>query len=115
MSSSHEKPSAGSERQYDTSSSLLLRLRANDPEAWRTVVRLYTPLVYHWCARSGVRGEDADDVAQEVFQAAATHLPSFRHDRPGDTFRGWLRGITKNKLLMHFRRAKKLSENPENR
>jgi RNA polymerase sigma-70 factor (ECF subfamily) len=105
MLTPHEKPGAGSEQPQDTSSSLLKRLRANEPEAWRTVVRLYTPLVYHWCARSGVRGADADDVAQEVFQAVATHLPNFRRDRPGDTFRGWLRGITKNKLLMHFRQA----------
>ena len=44
-------------------------------------------LVCHW----GVRGQDADDVAQEVFQAVSKHLDTFRRDRPGDTFRGWLR------------------------
>jgi RNA polymerase sigma-70 factor (ECF subfamily) len=69
------------------------------------MVRLYSPLVYSWCARAGVRGADADDVVQEVFQAASTHLASFRRDREGDTFRGWLRGITRNVALMHFRRG----------
>jgi RNA polymerase sigma-70 factor (ECF subfamily) len=49
--------------------------------------------------------QDADDVAQEVFRAAAVSLASFRRDRPGDTFRGWLRGITRHMVLQHFRRA----------
>jgi RNA polymerase sigma-70 factor (ECF subfamily) len=86
---------------------LLERLRANDGDAWRVMVRLYAPLVGHWCARGGVRGADAEDVAQEVFHAAATHLESFRRDRPGDSFRGWLRGITRNMVLQHFRRAER--------
>jgi RNA polymerase sigma-70 factor (ECF subfamily) len=69
------------------------------------MVRLYTPLVCHWCARGGVRGADAEDVVQEVFHAATTHLENFRRDRPGDSFRGWLRGITRNMVLQHFRRG----------
>ena len=88
-----------------TSLTLLQRLRDNEPEAWRVVVKLYTPLLYHWCARRGVRGADAEDVAQEVFQAAAAGLARFRREHEGDSFRGWLRGITRNILLLHFRRA----------
>lgn len=88
-----------------TSLTLLERARDNEPEAWRRIVHLYTPLVYHWCGRGGVRGADADDVLQEVFQAAVTSLENFRRDRPGDTFRGWLRGVTRNTLLLHFRRS----------
>jgi RNA polymerase sigma-70 factor (ECF subfamily) len=83
---------------------LLERLRANDSDAWRVMVQLYTPLVCHWTARGGVRGADVEDVAQEVFHAAATHMEGFRRERPGDSFRGWLRGITRNKVLQHFRR-----------
>jgi RNA polymerase sigma-70 factor (ECF subfamily) len=103
MSDAPETPS-GSDPRRGTSPTLLERLRANEPDAWRAMVRLYTPLIGHWCARSGVYGADADDVLQEVFQAAATHLGSFRHDREGDTFRGWLRAITRNAVLAHFRR-----------
>jgi RNA polymerase sigma-70 factor (ECF subfamily) len=44
-----------------------------------------------------------DDVVQEVFAAAAAGLPTFRHDRPGDTFRGWLRGIARNQIALYFR------------
>jgi RNA polymerase sigma-70 factor (ECF subfamily) len=39
-----------------------------------------------------------------VFAAVSAGLASFRQDRPGDTFCGWLRGITRNLILLHFRR-----------
>ena len=87
----------------ETSLTLLQRLRANDPEAWRLMVHLYGPLVLQWCARVGVHGADADDISQEVFQAAARRLESFRRDREGDTFRGWLRVITRTRIAEHFR------------
>jgi RNA polymerase sigma-70 factor (ECF subfamily) len=51
-----------------------------------------------------VAAADAEDVAQEVFAAAATGLARFHHDRAGDTFRGWLRAIARNQVLLHFRR-----------
>src|SRR5262245_45752570 len=88
-----------------TSLTLLQRLLDNDPEAWRTMVRLYTPLLCHWCARGGVRGADAEDVMQEVFRVAASRRDQCRRERPGASFRAWLRGITRNMLLLHFRRA----------
>ena len=101
---SPETPPAGGAQQA-TSLTLLERLRANDGDAWHTMVKLYGPLVHHWCVRGGIRGADGDDVAQEVFRAAATSLEAFRRDRPGDSFRGWLRGITRNMVLQHFRRG----------
>lgn len=83
---------------------LLQRLRAREQDAWSRMLHLYTPLVRGWCCHQGVQGADADDVAQEVFQAVATGLKQFQKDRPGDTFRGWLRGITRHKLVDLFRR-----------
>jgi RNA polymerase sigma-70 factor (ECF subfamily) len=84
--------------------SLLDRIRANDPVAWQRLVGLYQPLVLFWCRRRGVRPNDTEDVAQEVFAAAAAGLSGFRRDRPGDTFRGWLSGITCNLVRLYFRR-----------
>jgi RNA polymerase sigma-70 factor (ECF subfamily) len=66
---------------------------------------LYAPLVFQWCRRRGLREPDAADVVQNVFQAVATHLEPFRKEVPGDTFRGWLRTITENKIRDHFRRT----------
>ncbi len=100
-----DTPRSAPDPQRGTSKTLLQRLRANDSEAWRVMVQLYTPLVRHWATRGGVRGVDVEDVTQEVLQAAATHMENFRRDKPGDSFRGWLRGITRNMVLQHFRRS----------
>ena len=85
-------------------SSLLVRVKALDPEAWRRLIRIYGPIVYLWCVRAGVRGDDAADVGQEVFRAVADGISRFRRDRSGDTFVGWLRTITKFKIADHKRR-----------
>src|SRR5262245_51865325 len=88
-----------------TSLTLLQRLRDHEPEAWRTLVQLYSPLIYYWCARGCVRGPDAEDVLQEVLRVAATNLDKFHREREGDSFRAWLRGITRNMVLVHFRHS----------
>ena len=84
--------------------SLLERVRAHQPEAWFRLVQLYRPLVLAWCTHGGVDATDAEDVAQEVFVAAAAALDRFHRDRPGDTFRGWLHGITRNHIRLFHRR-----------
>jgi RNA polymerase sigma-70 factor, ECF subfamily len=103
-----EKPMPSSDK--PTSNTLLERIRARDEEAWRRLLHLYTPLVLHWCEQWGVRGQDADDITQDVFQAVAVGLERFHKDQAGDTFRGWLRGITRNKLLDYFRRRQNQPE-----
>jgi RNA polymerase sigma-70 factor (ECF subfamily) len=87
-----------------TSPSLLARVQTNQAGAWERLVELYAPLVYHWCRRGGLGPEDTADVFQEVFRSVAEHVAGFRRDRAGDTFRGWLRTITRNKVHDHFRR-----------
>src|SRR5437763_16651665 len=89
-----------------TSLSLLERVRANQPSAWERLVELSAPLVCHWCRRCGLSPEDTADVFQEVFRSVAEHIDGFRRDRPGDSFRGWLRAITGNKVRDHFRRRR---------
>jgi len=90
-----------------THRSLLDGARARDAAAWERLVTLYAPLVLSWCRGWGLKPDDAADVFQEVFQAVATHLDGFRRERPSDTFRGWLRTITRNKVNDHFRRREK--------
>ena len=87
-----------------TSLSLLERIRSGEAAGWNRVVELYAPLVQHWCRRGGVQAADADDLVQEVFQAAALGIATFSHDRAGDTFRGWLRNITRHKIMDFWRR-----------
>lgn len=87
-----------------TSSSLIELAKAHDQQAWRQLVRLYGPLVDFWIRRPGLQAADAEDVFQEVFQAVARGIAAFRKDRPGDTFRGWLRTVTRSKVGDFFRR-----------
>jgi RNA polymerase sigma-70 factor (ECF subfamily) len=87
-----------------TSSSLLDRVRADEAGAWDRLVALYAPLLYHWCRRWKLREEDLADVFQEVFKALVQKLPDFRREREGDSFRGWLFTITRNKARDVFRR-----------
>jgi len=71
-----------------TSRSLLVQLKEGQAAAWERLTSLYAPLVYHWCRRMRL----AD-------------IEGFHKDRPGDTFRHWLRTITRNKVRDHFRRT----------
>jgi RNA polymerase sigma-70 factor (ECF subfamily) len=87
-----------------TSSSLLDRVKADEAGAWDRLVTLYAPLLYHWCRKWNLQEEDLADVFQEVFKTLVTHIGGFRREREGDTFRGWLRTITRNKVLDHFRK-----------
>jgi RNA polymerase sigma-70 factor (ECF subfamily) len=90
-----------------TSTSLLRRVRLRDDDAWRRLVRLYGRLVLHWCRQAGLQRADRADVFQEVFRSVAAHIDGFRHDRQGDTFRGWLRAVTRSKIQDHFRGKKR--------
>src|SRR5262249_17465517 len=106
-------PDYKSEAGGTTSVSLLERVKAHDQQAWERLVSLYAPLVERWCRRASLQQADLADVRQEVFLAVARSVADFRRDRPGDTFRGWLRGITRNKVNDHWRKVQaRLPEAP---
>lgn len=87
-----------------TSSSLIERAIARDDDAWRRLSAFYGPMAYRWARQAGLQSQDAADVVQEVFGSVATHLAGFHRDHPGDSFRGWLWTITRNKVRDHYRR-----------
>jgi RNA polymerase sigma-70 factor (ECF subfamily) len=75
----------------------LTRLKDKDPGAWELFVDLYQPLVSGWCRQFGLKSDDADEVCQDVFHAAARSIDTFFYRKEGDTLRGWLWRITRNK------------------
>jgi RNA polymerase sigma-70 factor (ECF subfamily) len=87
-----------------TSSTLLVRVKAKDQEAWRRFVDLYGPLVFSWCRRFGLQEADAEDVRQDVFRTVAESIAGYHHGDRGDSFRGWLRTITRSRALDFLRR-----------
>src|SRR5690349_15812290 len=88
-----------------TASSLVEGVKTLQPLAWRQFTAVYGPLIYGWARRAGLQGDDAADVTQEVFRSVAVGAPTLQYRRPGDTFRGWLWAITRNKLH-DFRRVR---------
>jgi len=82
-----------------THPSLIGRVQDRDPEAWRRLVQIYTPLVMSWCHRFGCDLHTSEDIAQETFLAASRSIASLRSDGATGSFRRWLWQIAKNKLI----------------
>jgi RNA polymerase sigma-70 factor (ECF subfamily) len=88
-----------------TSLSLLGRVKAREAGAWERLAALYGPLVYRWARKQGLNDADANDITQDVFQTVARRIEAFRRDRPGDSFRAWLRTITRYRIADFRQRA----------
>jgi RNA polymerase sigma factor (sigma-70 family) len=90
----------------ETSLSLIDRVRAKEQNAWRQLTELYGPLVYHWCRCRELREEDSADIVQDVFGVVFKHIDSFEKRDAGGSFRGWLRIITRNKILDFWKKKR---------
>lgn len=93
-----------------TSLSLLNRARANDSNAWVTMVHLYSPLIYSWIRRVGIGEHDAADIAQEVLSALPKGLDRLGSLEKKVSFRAYLGGMTRNKANDFLR--KKIADRP---
>src|SRR5262245_61939092 len=90
-----------------TRASLLARL--GDPQdraAWKQFVELYGGLVYGFARRHGLQDADAADLTQEVFLAVSRAVGRWHYDPRQGSFRGWLFGLTRNKLAKFLQRRR---------
>jgi RNA polymerase sigma-70 factor (ECF subfamily) len=90
-----------------TSPSLLELVKARDDEAWNRFSAIYGPMVYQWARQGKLQDQDVSDITQEVFARVFERIGAFRRDREGDSLRGWLWTITRNKIIDHHRAAKR--------
>ena len=92
-----------------TSVSLLDRLKEAGPDGsdWQRLQEIYLPLIQRWLARVPGLGDEAGDLAQEVFLVVVRELPRFERRREG-SFRAWLRQVTVNQTRSHRRRRRRL-------
>src|SRR5262249_40880116 len=91
-----------------TSVSWLDRLKGARPEAsdWHRLQAIYRPLIRRWLARVPGLGDEADDLAQDVFLVVARGAPRFQRRREG-SFRAWLRRVTVTRARGHWRRRRR--------
>jgi RNA polymerase sigma-70 factor (ECF subfamily) len=82
-----------------TSTTLLARVREDDPEAWRCLSDQYAPAIYRWCRRDGVPPEDAADLVQQVLLAVFEGLDGFSRNGAENTLRRWIHRITRNRIV----------------
>jgi RNA polymerase sigma-70 factor (ECF subfamily) len=83
------------------SSSLVVRLKGRQPEAWQTFVQLYGPLIYSWCrTRWKLPPQEAAEVLQDVLTRTVESIDEFR----GDNFVAWLWAITRSRAANHWKR-----------
>src|SRR5690242_11689287 len=87
-----------------TSVSLLDRLKLARPDAsdWDRLQGIYLPLIRRWLARVPGLGDEADDLAQDVFVVKVRELPRFERRREGSS-RAWQRQVSANRARVPHR------------
>lgn len=101
--------------QTPTSPSLLLRIRNhNDRESWQHFCDIYGPLIYGYCRKRNLDGNDSADVAQEVLIRVASGIRGFKYDRSKGRFRDWLSRIVHNEISRWFKKRIRVNANPLN-
>ena len=87
--------------------SLLDRLRLSHGERdWEVFVEVYDGLIQKWVHRAGVATPDIDDLKQEILLALVSAVPSFQHNGNVGAFRKWLKTLTSQRVLNHFRKCR---------
>ena len=86
---------SGNNGGFDTSASLLLRLRhqPDDQAAWSRFVDRYGPQILSWCRAWRLQDADARELTQIVLVKLLVKLRKFDYE-PSRSFRGWLRKLT---------------------
>jgi RNA polymerase sigma-70 factor (ECF subfamily) len=92
-----------------TNPSIFLRLNAKDPHpreiAWKDFARRYSPVIAAFARWMGARGQDVDDVVQDVMLGFFGKAPTFAYDPSRGRFRGYLRVCTHRAISRRFGRT----------
>ncbi len=83
---------------------ILDEISRGDSGAFMQLVEAHGLMLRSYIGAQVFNGSDVQDLAQETFIAA--YLTLHRYQR-GEDFGAWLRGIARNKVLMHFRSSQR--------
>jgi RNA polymerase sigma factor (sigma-70 family) len=93
-------PTMAEQRARQTDALLVQRCRRGDESAWAAIVDRFSSYVYAIATRFGLSDDRAQDVHQEVFTRAFTHLASLRDD---GALKPWLAQLTRRAAIDRLR------------
>ena len=103
-------PPADSKDPYQTSASMLLRLRADgtlDRQiGWNDFSKMYGSVIAGFARNAGAKPQEVDDILQEVMLGFFKQSRVFEYDPAKGRFRGYLKRITLNAIRDRYRRKR---------
>ncbi len=76
----------------------------NDQSSWQEFFDIYWKLIYGVARKTGLNDAEAQDVVQESMVAVARHMPAFKYDLAGGTFKAWLLTLTRWRIVDQLRK-----------
>ncbi len=96
-----EKP----EEIIPTRESLLGRLKNwKDDESWREFFSIYRKLIFSLAIKSGLSGQEAEEIVQETVISVAKTIQDFDYDPDRCSFKSWLRLLAQRRIADVFRK-----------
>jgi RNA polymerase sigma-70 factor (ECF subfamily) len=94
-----------SEDSIPTRYSLLSRMQdREDQDSWKDFFDTYWRLIYSFALKSGLTDAEAQDVVQETVISVAKDIQKFKRDRTLGSFKGWLRNLTRWRIVDQLRK-----------
>ena len=98
-----------------TRSSLLGRMKnEEDQQSWLEFYNTYWKLIYNVARKSGLKDADAQDVVQETVLTVLRKIKEFEYNRDKGSFNGWLKVITRSRIMDHWRKSSRQPEKNTN-
>ncbi len=99
-----------------TRSSLLGRMKnEEDQQSWMEFYNTYWKLIYNVARKSGLSDTDSQDVVQETILTVLRKIKEFEYSREKGTFKGWLKVITRSRIMDHWRKTSRQPEKLSNK
>ena len=101
-------PRADDTQDYETRSSLLVRLKDwDDHESWKQFFETYWKLIYSAAIKSGLTNAEAQDVVQETVICVSKKMNAFKYDPARGSFKGWLLNLTRWRIADQWEKRRR--------
>jgi RNA polymerase sigma factor (sigma-70 family) len=88
----------------ESDAEIIEQARRGDPLAWEKLVIRHTKRIYNLCYRFVERGDQAEDLTQDVFIKVFRNLDNYK--AATGSFVTWLISVSRNLLIDHYRQTR---------